>query len=419
VTDFFRHYRNELGLALAIGAVIAVTATFNDTYHTTAGQFDIARIILRETSMLGIFALGAAIVIIAGGIDLSAGALIAFSGTIFFGVIILLAPDDPTTRWSGDPDRHLPDTQELAIWIPCVALAVTVATALLVGSFHAWLITSIELPPFVATLASLVGLRSLARLLIQDITVVEFGQRQSTITMNDELLTSVGRENWWLPCVIWLVLCIAMWLLLGRTVVGRHIYAMGGNEQAAKLSGIRTDRLKWLSYCISSMTASLAGVLYACYIGTASPATDGMGYELNAIAAAVVGGCSLAGGVGTIAGVVLGALFLRVVIDSVAKLFRSQPDLFEGLVVGMLVVLAVAFNALRGTGGFRKKFFTGSLGILNVGVLSLLAGLMTSVTSQEDKLRNGLVVGGSALVILAAKAVSERLAGRHETVGAG
>src|SRR5688572_12753107 len=106
--------------------------------------------------MLGIFALGAAIVIIAGGVDLSAGALIAFSGTIFFGVIILLAPDDPTTRWSGDPDRHLPDTQNLAIWIPCVALLVTIATGLLVGSFHAWLITAIELPPFVATLASLV-----------------------------------------------------------------------------------------------------------------------------------------------------------------------------------------------------------------------------------------------------------------------
>lgn len=415
--DFFRHHRNELGLAFAIAAVVAVTAAFNDAYHTTAGQLDIARLILRETSMLGIFALGAAIVIIAGGIDLSAGSLIAFSGTIFFGMIILLAPDDPTTRWAGDPDRRLPDTENLAIWIPLVALIATLAVAFLVGSFHAWLITSIELPPFVATLASLVGLRSLARLLIQDLTAIEYGQRQSTITVNDELLTSVSRESWWVPCVIWLVLCGAIWTLLSRSVVGRHIYAMGGNEQAARLSGIRTDRLKWLSYCISSMTAALAGVLYACYIGTTSPATDGMGYELNAIAAAVVGGCSLSGGVGTIAGVVLGALFLRVVIDSVAKLFRSQPDLFEGLVVGMLVVLAVAFNALRGTGGFRKKFFSGSLGILNVGILSLLAGVMTSVTSQEEKLRNGLVVGGSALVILGAKAVSERMAGTREPTG--
>ena len=414
MSDFFRHYRNELGLAAAIAAVIAVTAAFNDTYHTTAGQLAASRLILRETSMLGIFALGAALVIIAGGIDLSSGALIAFSGTIFFGMIILLAPDDPNTRWSGDPNRHFPSTQDLAIWIPCVALLVTIAIGFLVGSFHAWLITSIELPPFVATLASLVGLRSLGRLLIQDITVLEFGQRQSTITMNDELLTSIGRENWWIPCVIWLVLCIAMWLLLGRSVVGRHIYAMGGNEQAARLSGIRTDRLKWLAYCISSMTASLAGVLYACYIGTASPATDGMGYELNAIAAAVVGGCSLAGGVGTIAGVVLGALFLRVVIDSVAKLFRSQPDLFEGLVVGMLVVLAVAFNALRGTGGLKKRFFNGGLGLLNVAILGVLAGVMTSVTSQENKLRNGLIVGGSVLVLLAAKAITERMTGKQE-----
>ena len=71
--------------------------------------------------------------------------------------------------------------------------------------------------------------------------------------------------------MIWLVLCVALWLLLSRTVVGRHLYAMGGNEEAARLSGIRTDRLKWLAYCLSSMTAALAGVLYACYIGTTSP----------------------------------------------------------------------------------------------------------------------------------------------------
>ncbi len=416
MSAFFRHHRNELGLAAAIAAVIAVTAAFNDTYHTTSGQLDAGRLILRETSMLGIFALGAAVVIIAGGIDLSSGSLIAFSGTLFFGMIIMLAPDDPSTRWSGNPDRHLPDTENLAVWIPCVALLATLAVAFLVGSFHAWLITSIELPPFVATLASLVGLRSLARLLIQDMTVLEYGQRQSTITINDELLTSVSRESWWVPCVIWIILCAAIWTLLSRTIVGRHIYAMGGNEEAARLSGIRTDRLKWLAYCISSMTAALAGVLYACYIGTASPATDGMGYELNAIAAAVVGGCSLAGGVGTIAGVVLGALFLRVVIDSVAKLFRSQPDLFEGLVVGMLVILAVAFNSLRGSGGLHKRFFTGGLGLLNVAILGLLAGIMTSVTSQDEKLRNGLIVGGSVFVLLAAKAVSERIGAQRDTV---
>ena len=412
VGEFLHKHRNELGLAAAILFVTAVTAVFSDAYHTGEGRIEVARIIFRETAMLGIFALGAAIVIIAGGIDLSSGSLIAFSGTIFFGMLIMLAPDDPSTRWAGDPERHFPDTENLSLWVAAAALLITLLIAFLVGSFHAWLITVIELPPFVATLASLVGLRSLARLLIQDMTEIEYGQRQSTITINDELLTSISREGWWVSCVVWVVLCVALWLLLSRTVVGRHLYAMGGNEEAARLSGIRTDRLKWLAYCISSMTAALAGILYACYIGTTSPATDGMGYELNAIAAAVVGGCSLAGGIGTIAGVMLGAMFLRVVIDSVAKLFRSQPDLFEGVVVGMLVVLAVAFNALRGTGGLKKTFFPGALGLLNVLILSGLAATMTAVTSQDDKLRNGVLVGLSTLVIVGGKAIVERVAVR-------
>lgn len=407
MSNLFRNHRNELGLLAAILVVLGVTAAFSDAYHSAFGLELTARSIARDTSLVGIFALGAAVVIISGGIDLSAGSIIAFSGTLFFGFIVLLAPDDPNTRWPGDPNRHFPDTREIALWIPAVSLLLTLGIAVLIGTLHAWLITVLRLPPFVTTLASLVGLRSLARLLIQDITVVRFGQRQSTITVPDEFLTSISQQNWWIPCVVWLVLSAAMWVLLARTVVGRRLYAMGGNETATRLSGIRTERLKWLAYCLSSTTAALAGVLYACYIGTTSPSTDGMGYELNAIAAAVVGGCSLTGGVGTVGGVMLGTLFLRLVIDSVAKLFKSQPDLFEGLVVGMLVVLAVAFNELRGE-GLRKQFFPGLLGWLSVPVLALLTGVVTSVTSADDKLRNGLVVGGAVLLVLFLKALSER-----------
>ncbi|MFV0446109.1 MAG: ABC transporter permease [Planctomycetaceae bacterium] len=412
MTDFLRKHRNELGLVAAIVVVLLVTATFSDAYKSAFTLKLTARAIARDTALVGIFALGAAVVIVSGGIDLSAGSVIAFSGTLFFGFIVLLAPDDPNTRWPSDPDRHFPAVKDLALWIPSVALGLTLFAGFLVGSLHAWLITVIRLPPFVATLASLVGLRSLARLMIQDITEVRFGQRQSTITIPDRLLTSVGQGNWWVPCAIWLVLCAVMWLLLSKTVTGRHLYAMGGNESAARLSGIRTERLKWLAYCLGSATASLAGILYACYVGTTSPSSDGMGYELNAIAASVVGGCSLTGGVGTVGGVMLGTLFLRLVIDSVAKLFKSQPDLFEGLVVGMLVVLAVAFNELRGE-GLKKKFFPGLLGWASVFILALLTGIITSVTSSDDKLRNGLIAGGVTLVALLAKALLERMPSRQ------
>ncbi len=412
MSRLLHQYRNELGLVVATTLVVALAWCFSNAYATAEGRADVARDVLRDTSLLGIFALGAATVIIAGGIDLSSGSMIAFSATLFYGFLILLAPDDPSTRFPSDPDRHFPNTDDLALWIPVVALLGVLVVAFLVGSFHAWLITVLELPPFVATLASLVGLRSLARLLIQDISYVEYGQKKSTITIGDEFLTSVAADGWWIPCVVFAVLSVFVWLFLGRTVVGRHVYAMGGNETAARLSGIRTGRLKWLVYCIGSMTAALAGVLYSCKIGTASPATDGMGYELNAIAAAVVGGCSLAGGVGSVAGVMMGALFLRVVIDSVAKLFKSQPTLLEGLVVGTLVVLTVAFNELRTTPGTKKAFFPGPLGILNVYILSLLAGVITFVTSTEGKAANATTVAVSVLVLAGVRAGYERLGSR-------
>ncbi|QDU41132.1 Ribose transport system permease protein RbsC [Maioricimonas rarisocia] len=406
LATFIRKNRNELGLAVATLVVIAFTSFVSDSYRTFPAEN--AKLILRDTALLGIFALGAATVIIAGGIDLSSGSVIAFSGTICTGIILLLAPTDGST----------PITDDLPLWILGVAILATLFAAFLIGSFHTWLITVIELPPFVATLASLVGLRSLAKLLIQDMTRVAFdiNTGKSNISINDDTFLSLGNE-WWIPPTIFVVLSLLLWLLLSKTVVGRHLYAMGGNEEAARLSGIRVERLKWLAYCIGTLTAAIAGILYTSYVGTAEPTRDGLGYELNAIAAAVVGGCSLAGGIGTVPGVMLGALFLRVVIDSVAKTFKSRPDLFEGLVVGVLVVLAVAFNELRGSRGLKKHFFPGALGLLNLLILTTLAGTITFVTSTEDKMRNGLVAAGATFVLLAIRAVAERLSRERAAAG--
>ena len=175
------------------------------------------------------------------------------------------------------------------------------------------------------------------------------------------------------------------------------------------MSGIRTDRLKWLAYCIGSVTSAIAGILYLGFLGTADPTSTAMGYELNAIAAAVVGGCSLMGGIGTIAGTALGALFLRVVIDSVAKTVKVAANDFEGMVVGILVVLAVAFNELRTAGGLRKKFFAGGLGSVSIVVLSLLAGTITALmqdrnnTTLQKKLIWGASTMGAVLVLLSVK----------------
>jgi len=360
---FARRHSNELGLLAAILVVLATTTFASDAYREKPLQN--AQEILRQTSLLGVFALGAAIVIIAGGIDLSSGSVIAFSGAICASIILALAP----VNAAGNPI-----TEDVGLGVLAVAIAGTMLVGFLIGTLHAWLITAVGLPPFVATLASLVGLRSLARVFVQEVTATLTTTGKTTqIYIYDSAFSKLG-STWWIPLTIFLVLSLLASILMSRTVVGRHLYAMGGNEAAARLSGIRTDNLKWLAYCLGSMSASIAGILYMAEVGTAYPAVQGLGYELNAIAAAVVGGCSLQGGVGLISGTMLGVLFLRVVIDAVAKMVKVGADDYEGIIVGLLVVLAVAFNELRVAGRGGKRFFAGPLGICAIAILSSLIG---------------------------------------------
>lgn len=393
-----RQYSSELGLLAAIIVVVVATTALSDAYRRLPLQN--ATEILRQTSLLGVFALGAAIVIIAGGIDLSSGSVIAFSGSVCAAIMLALAPVD-------DAGNRI--TSELGAGVFAAAIAGTLLVGFLIGTLHAWLITVIGLPPFVATLASLVGLRSLARVFVQEVTAALTTGSTSQIYVNDPRFSMLG-TTWWMPLSIFLALGLAAWVLMSRTVVGRHLYAMGGNEAAARLSGIRTDHLKWLAYCASAMTASIAGILYTAEVGTASPQVQGKGYELNAIAAAVVGGCSLQGGVGLIPGTMLGVLFLRVVIDSVAKIVKVGADDYEGIIVGFLVVLAVAFNALRqSAAGQRKQFFPGKLGIAAIGILALLAGTLTTIMVGRA---SGATVFGLAIVGLGVIRFVEQRAAR-------
>jgi ribose/xylose/arabinose/galactoside ABC-type transport system permease subunit len=398
-----REFRNEFGLVVATFLVLAATTYVNRSYIEKPA--DNAIEILRQTALLGTFALGAGIVIISGGIDLSSGSVIAFSGSVCGLTMAALAP--------VDPDTGLRSMEALGAGWLVVAIGGAVATGLAIGTLHAWLITSIGLPPFVATLASLVGLRSLARIMNQAVTD-SLGQRVTKITLDNELLLELDRL-WWIPVVVFLALSVLTWFLMNRTVVGRHLYAMGGNEEAARLSGIRTDRLKWLAYVIGATTAAIAGVLYAARAGAVDPVTMGLGYELNAIAAAVVGGCSLTGGLGFIPGIMLGVLFLRVVIYSVSKVIKGSSDQYEGLIVGVLIVLAVAFNELRGrTGGARKAFFSGWLGGVTIPLLAILVGLVSQILVVGDFHTSlaGAWAAATTLAVLTALKLVERRRGR-------
>ncbi|QDT36366.1 ABC transporter permease [Stratiformator vulcanicus] len=398
-------FRTELGLLIAIAVVLGATAMFDDSYRDKPGYN--AQLLLRQASVLGIFALGAGVVIISGGIDLSSGAMIAYSATVCGCVMVLLSPLDKYGNiYPGD----------LPIWVMVLAIVAALLAAILVGSLHAWLITAVRLPPFVATLASLIGLRSLSRMVIPDVYrfASEGEQSARLISIFDQNFKLLFKL-WYIPPLTLIVISGLTWFVLSKTIAGRHLYAMGGNEEAARLSGVRTDRLKWLAYGFAAFTSAVAGVFLLAESAQAEPSSQAMGYELNAIAAAVIGGCILTGGSGSVPGIVLGALFLRCAIDSVAKLARGSvsPDVLEGLVVGLLILLTVAFNELRTEGGLKRPFFTGMLGNTAILVLTGLAMAIAYVLSDANKGAIALSTGFVVLVVLGAKKVVEVRASRR------
>ncbi len=343
----------EGGLALATVVILAATTLLDERHTYWFSTRDSVETIAREAVMLGIFALGSAIVIISGGIDLSAGSVIVLGATTCATIILVL---DPTGMRNND----------VSLLVMGCGIAGAILAGLLVGSLHAWLITVIGLPPFIATLATMVGLRSFCRVLVSKVAGGEH------IYLSDPKLLYLGKI--WVPVAVFAVLAFLCWLLMSRTVVGRHLYALGGNEQAARLSGIRTDRLKWLAYCVSAALAAISGVLYFGYQGSADPLELAQGYELNSIAAAVVGGCSLQGGIGTITGTIMGCLFLQVVIDGVAQVIGGgDANRYQGMIVGVVVAVAVTLNQFRRATSRAKQLFPGVLGGIAILTLALFS----------------------------------------------
>ena len=345
----------EFKLILAWLVVIVATAILDHPNHTYwEDPKGCAELILRNAVMLGIFAVGSSVIIISGGIDLSCGSVIALSSTVFGMSLYFL---DPSGFQAGN----------VAVWVTLTSVLLTLLLGFLIGTLHAWLITCVGLPPFIATLATLVGLRSFGRALTDMFlskSQVEFPGRSLR-----DVLTNLTYLS-----VLFAILAAGLWFLMSRTVIGRHLVALGGNEQAARLSGIRTDRLKWLAYVIGAMTSSIGGIIYFAYSGSAKPDILARGYELNAIAASVIGGCSLQGGVGTITGTVLGCFFLSTVIDSVTRTVGIGADLYEGMIVGIVVVLAVTFSQ-RGK-QVERHLFHSAIGWAAIPTLGLLASLV-------------------------------------------
>ena len=264
-----------------IGLIVfsVIVAFINSRFMTTSNILNI----LRQTSINAVIATGMTFVILTGGIDLSVGSILGFSGAV---AAMMLA--------SGVDS--------------IIAIPVALIVGLVVGALNGVLISKGKLQPFIVTLATMTMLRG-ATLVFTDGKPIGTG-----FEANSKLFAWFGNGYVLgipVPIIVIIVTFLVALFVLTQTKIGRYVYALGGNEEATKLSGISTDKVKIFVYAISGMMAALAGIIITSRLSSAQP-TAGSGYELDAIAAVVLGGTSLAGGTGTIVGTMIGALIIGV-----------------------------------------------------------------------------------------------------------
>lgn len=293
----------------------------------------------KDASFIAIMAVGATFVIISGGIDLSVGAIYALASVLGAMVFRLYGVDGPYALRVTGPDGT---ETVLAPWfgVP-LGMVTCVGVATLCGLLNGLMIVTLKVHPFIITLGTMAIFRGIAFVITQGQSVGGFPQ-----SFRDLILFQVGGGELAeglriVPMVVMILVALIGWIYLSRLAAGRRIYAVGGNELASRFSGLRVARVKLSVYVISGFTAGVAALLALGYYGGASSA-DGQGYELNVIAAAVVGGGSLAGGKGTALGAVLGALLIQMISTGIVILGIDQN--YSQIIIGAVVILAVVLD---------------------------------------------------------------------------
>ena len=301
----------ETGILGALVLMLLVLAIFIPQFRAIGNLTNITR----NFSFVGIVALGMTLVVLTGGIDLSVGST--------WGVSAVVTASLLTSGWP---------------LIAAVLMGPIVAAA--VGLLNGFCITRLRMSPFVPTLASLSIARSLALIITRGRPISIYGQQQEAFLWigGGDIL---GIPN---PFIIFVIMAVVFWILLSRTVWGRHVYAVGGNERTARLTGLNVDRLKVVVYVLSAVCAGIAGVIQVSYLSSAT-ADLGTGEELAVIATTVIGGTNLAGGEGTILGTVIGAMILEVLRNGLL-LFGVDPY-WQGVFVGAVIILAVSVDYFR------------------------------------------------------------------------
>ena len=289
---------------------------------------------LRQISMLGIFAIGIAFVIISGGIDLSIGSMIGLTG------VLIAKLSSPAQGGMG-----------YSLW---VGIPVALGVAMTLGLVQGLLITRLKLQPFIVTLGGMLLFRGMSQTIAEGGTLSLGGS--PLLDLANGGLVKVGEEPLLpYPLLMFLgVIGIATYVL-HFTVFGRYVYAIGGNRDAAEYSGIDVRRVETITYVVSAGLAGVAGVCYAAYIGQMSQQV-GIAYELYAIAAAVLGGVSLRGGEGTVLGVIIGSAIMRVIDnginmfqlrytdqEGIRRIWRLDPN-WTFVIIGTVILVAVILD---------------------------------------------------------------------------
>jgi len=300
--------KKEFGIFALLVVMCAVTGFENPRFFSEANLSNTANLI----GLYGIFSIGVGMVIITGGIDLSIGSMIALNG-----MLLVLA----LTEWH---------------WAWPLATAFALTVPMLLGLAHGFLITKFRMQPFIVTLCGLLLYRGIARFIAND-TTKGFGDAAGF-----KMLQNLASGKFFglpMPFVILTVVAVVMWVVLHRSVYGRYLFAVGRNEEATRFSGVNTKFVVASAYVLAGLLTGISGILFAFYTNSVSPSNHGNFYELYGIAAAVLGGCSLRGGEGSIIGILIGTALLLVLQNLVNLL--GIPSSLNFAVMGAVVLVGV------------------------------------------------------------------------------
>lgn len=299
----------QYGLLIVFGIICLIISLITPQFLTVSNL----TIIVTQVSINALLAFGVTFVIITGGIDLSLGSIVAVTGV--------------TAAMLAHPDSY-------PVLIPIV---MGLLAGLLMGAFNGFIITKSKIAPFIVTLGTMTIGRGLA-LILSD------GRPVSNLSDSFNYLGSGTVLGIPILILIFILVFAVCSIILSKMVLGRYIYAIGGNEQAARASGINIDRVKLSVYSISGLLAGLAGILLASRITTGQP-NAGAGFELDAIAAVVIGGTSTAGGRGTMAGTLIGVLLIGVINNGLDLL--NVTSYYQQVVMGIIIIGAVVLDSLN------------------------------------------------------------------------